>query len=383
MNGKTDAFLVWDGGSTIAIPPAMGQPRSDQLQGTVREQLSELCGRVCYDSLGTGRDSAKYHQHIREVTHYSTVEAAAFTIELTMESRATREQVANLFLNRPSLWVDLRHDGDGGRIRATLNLRHLVDWEKHSVSAARGRMALALLLGRFLGSAAHDMAPAILGETVLTDKQVTEAADHLGIVAALVDEPETDEEKWISVWVQGSRGFSHELVRHGDWTAISQRSTRYVDESESPWVMHPLIEVFLREKGDAWGSSDVNDPRFLMQHTYGSARSTYDRLVPQLQDWLLSKGVDKGTARKQARGAARGFLGNALETQVIFSASVAEWRHVMNMRASGAADAEIREVACKVLRLLKGSRYGDRFADLELGPSPDGIGECLVGGGAR
>jgi thymidylate synthase ThyX len=356
MNGKTDAFLVWDGGPEVRVPPAMGTPRSDQLQGTVREQLAELCGRVCYDSLGrTGRDSAKYHAHIREVGHYSTIEAAAFTVEFPGLEMA--DQVEAL-VNRPCLFV---RDGMNG-LRVTCNLRHAVeaDVDEH-------------LLWQDIANVASDIAPHIVRGWS------TETSNF----SLRVVEPETDEEKWVSLFLTMSRGASHELVRHGDWTAISQRSTRYVNESESPWVRHPLIDVFLREKGDAWGSTDVTDPRFLMQHTYGSARSTYDRLVPQLQEWLLARGVDKTSARKQARGAARGFLGNALETQVIFSASVAQWRHMLRMRASDAADAEIREVFCKALACLKASRYGDRFADMELVPASDGIGQSLRGGGAK
>jgi hypothetical protein len=39
----------------------------------------------------------------------------------------------------------------------------------------------------------------------------------------------------------------------------------------------------------------------------------YRFLADRLNARLRDKGVDKATARKQARGAARGVLGNALE----------------------------------------------------------------------
>lgn len=40
-----------------------------------------------------------------------------------------------------------------------------------------------------------------------------------------------------------SRGLTNELVRHRAGVAISQRSTRYVDESESDWCLHPSTEL--------------------------------------------------------------------------------------------------------------------------------------------
>jgi thymidylate synthase ThyX len=88
--------------------------------------------------------------------------------------------------------------------------------------------------------------------------------------------------------------------------------------------------------------------------------------------------VDAFTARKQARGAARGYLGNALFTELIFSASVAQWRRILAQRLNAAADAEIREMAADVLPILKGCRYGSDFADMNTKPSPDGIGVVLA-----
>jgi hypothetical protein len=57
FDGVIKAALVWDGGSNVVIPQEMGVPRADQMQGTTMERLAELAGRVCYDSLGSGRPS--------------------------------------------------------------------------------------------------------------------------------------------------------------------------------------------------------------------------------------------------------------------------------------------------------------------------------------
>jgi thymidylate synthase (FAD) len=178
--------------------------------------------------------------------------------------------------------------------------------------------------------------------------------------------PVSDGEAWASLHFGNvSRGLSHELVRHGDWTAISQRSTRFVDESEGEWVPHPLIG---RDQGlldQFMAARDV-------------CRPAYDRLVEGLQKEMKARGVDGTAARKQARGAARGVLGNALETQLVFSANVRQWKWMVQKRCSHAADAEIRVAFACALRLLKKAMPA-RFAggDWDLLPAKDGIGEVV------
>jgi hypothetical protein len=51
---------------------------------------------------------------------------------------------------------------------------------------------------------------------------------------------------------------------------------------------------------------------------------------------------------------------------------------MIRQRLSGAADAEMRAVYSQVLVALQTSRYGDRFAEFRVVPSPDGLGEVLA-----
>lgn len=128
-----------------------------------------------------------------------------------------------------------------------------------------------------------------------------------------------------------SRGCTHELVRHRQGVAISQRSTRYVDEDESPYILHPLVTKVL----DGVVLDSVND-------SVNAARSAYRTIVSTVEHALLASGADKFTARKQARGAARGLLGNALCTSMVWSANIRALRNCIEQRANPAADAEIR-----------------------------------------
>lgn len=353
MFTEPTAQLVYDG--QFRLPAECGEPREDQLQGTRLEQLCELSGRECYDSLGRGRDSKDYHTHILQVGHLSVYEHANLTVELRLP---TPLSLLPALINRPGVWVS---QSSANTLRVTLNLRTAVEWDNWSGSLPGAQGVDDFLYSAVVGFAAEH-APQIVRNYKPRGSYVIEDA-HASVV-----EPETDDEKWISMRLTGSRGLTHEQVRHGDFTAISQRSTRYVDEAESSWVAHPLIKQFIKERTPFQGRID---------HVQAQSQKAYAMWVGILEPWLTERGVDKVTARKQARGAARGFLGNALESSMIFSASVSQWRRMMFMRASAAADAEIRVLYNALLRELRLSAHSDRFADLTNVPSPDGIGEVV------
>src|SRR5262249_16955082 len=105
---------------------------------------------------------------------------------------------------------------------------------------------------------------------------------------------------------------------------------------------------------------------------------TYRLLVARLEAYLQGQGVVRLAARKQARGAARGYLGNALATELLFSAPVSGWKWILSQRANALADAEIRAVYEPALAAPKASRQGDRFDAFTLVPSPDGLGKVLA-----
>ena len=321
------AELVYDYASRVQIPSSMGIPRADQMQGTSAEQLTEVCGRICYDSLGTGRNSEAYHQHIVEVGHGSVLEHYNITFCMNLAETDFYESL----INRPGVWI--RPDS---RI-LTCNLRTLLEWN---------RMGQSVETAKFVaGAIGEQLAPMIFG------RQPTSKMD---LLASLRYRPVFDEECCVSLYLAVSRGFSHEMVRHGDWTAISQRSTRYCDESVSDWVEHPLLGQYFKENDDGELLEAIDE-------LVSDSRSVYAVTTERMHEWLIRRGLSGTDARKQARGAARGFLGNALETEMIFSANVAQWKRILRQRGGPAADAEIRQIACLILIELKKSQYSSRF----------------------
>ena len=411
-----EARLVWDGGDTVYVPPKMGAPTPDQLTGTPGEQLCELACRVCYDSLGLGfngkpkgRSTGATLANVLDVQHHSVVEHFSQTIEIllpTDELSGTYRIVPGLhwlrdvnrhvealivlaFTGRPGAHIRLvgtpqddRFGPNKTALRVTVNVRAVLEWERWSAALLReqglGEVASVVRLWHYLGvKLARAMHPRV---PLLVEKPAPVATGDSWLLASptRVVAPETDAERHVSIYMVGSRGFGNELVRHR--YNISQRSTRYCDEAESPWHLHPLVGLYRQAR-----PKDVEMAETI-EAAIDMSKSAYAKLVVRLKGWLMET-LPPDTpyrakhALKQARGAARGLLGNALETQVVFTAPVWAWRHIIRMRAAEAADAEIRVIAAAALPELKRSRYADRFQDLELEPAGDGMGECLKGGG--
>jgi thymidylate synthase ThyX len=251
--------LVWDGGTNISIPSEMGIPRADQLQGMVREQLSELAGRVCYDSVGSGRSSPDYHKHIKEVGHLSVYEHAHMTVHVSEPLNAM------IFLNRPGLWVENCFE-EGFRV--TFNPRSILDWDMWSEQIRvldLIREKTAFNVGDMLSVHAEQAYPML----VPPRERSKEIAGGYSRRSAIVW-PQTDEEKWVSMFMVGSRGFSHELVRHGDRTGISQRC-----------LAGDTAITMVNGNGHAMPSRKKNGPR------------TIQWLYERMQDPRLKKVVGK------------------------------------------------------------------------------------------
>jgi thymidylate synthase (FAD) len=104
-----------------------------------------------------------------------------------------------------------------------------------------------------------------------------------------------------------------ELTRHRVGVAFSIRSTRYVDEGENPIVHHPLLDQL-------FDADDELYARFV--GVTNESRRLYRDMAAAIERDLADQGVDTTTARKQARGAARGILPSALETTIVWTANV-------------------------------------------------------------
>ena len=160
-----------------------------------------------------------------------------------------------------------------------------------------------------------------------------------------------------------SRSLTHELVRHRAGFAYSQRSQRYVDESDGSFVIPPaLLE----------GDGDHDEAKAVLEHALEAASASYAKLVAALGRSLPLEAFSSKTDRRKAvRQAARAVLPNATETKIFVTANVRAWRHFIEMRASPYADWEIRRLAIAVLEILQ-REAPLLFSDFSIADMADG-----------
>lgn len=356
---ETIADLIWDGNGTLYLPEKCRNVRQDQLLGTIGERLAEYCGRECYNSFdGKGRSSKDYHSHIIDVGHLSVWEHYNFTIEIPYHYDMLQDLIE--LANRPGVWLRIL---DYAYARITYNPRVVLDWDKFPFVMESSY--------REEGSWIRDQLKAHLA-VLCPNLYNLVYGDQRETPVGYVVEPETDDEKWITLCLDCSRGCEMEQNRHGDFTAISSRSTRFVNEVGSPYTKHPAIAYLISQKPEM---KEVVEAVSL-EAWEGSNRAY--RLISQwIEELMVSKSVNPFNARKQSRGAGRGFLGNALNQVTVFSANVSQWKRMLHLRYSNPADAEIRFLYNNILTCLKKSRYADCFENYNSVEASDGLGKVL------
>ncbi len=132
-----------------------------------------------------------------------------------------------------------------------------------------------------------------------------------------------------------SRAFTHQFVRHR-LCSFTQQSQRYVDESNFSYIEPESIR---------------NNPEAHSMFTefMDDAKKAYSELQK-----LGIKNED-----------ARFVLPNAVETQIVVTANLREWRHIVELRGEPGAQWEIRKAAIEVLRVLK-KHVPTVFEDFEI-----------------
>jgi thymidylate synthase (FAD) len=161
----------------------------------------------------------------------------------------------------------------------------------------------------------------------------------------------------VSFYITGiSRSLTHELIRHRHFS-YSQLSQRYVPERHAAMVEPDVI---------------AEDPELHAKFVAATdaAVAAYKDLLKGLEE----KFADEPNAtlrRKQARQAARAVLPNATETRIVVTGNYRAWRHFVAMRATEAADVEIRALAVECLRQLQ-KAAPNVFDDFDITTLPDG-----------
>lgn len=132
-----------------------------------------------------------------------------------------------------------------------------------------------------------------------------------------------------------SRSLTHQLVRHR-LASFTQKSQRYVGETNFSFVEPPKIK-------------ENEEAHKIYLDFMEKVRETYRKL----RDLKIPK------------EDARFVLPNATTTEIVITANLREWRHIMELRGSKHAQWEIRSMAIEILKILK-EKAPTVFEDFEI-----------------
>ena len=151
-----------------------------------------------------------------------------------------------------------------------------------------------------------------------------------------------------------SRVVTHELVRHRAGCAYSQESLRYVRLTD---IKASIPECF---KGNA-------EALALFGGTIEHLEYVQSRLAEIYKDDLASSDFGR---KKELTSAFRRLAPLGLATSITFTANIRALRHIIDMRTSLGAEAEIRTVFKMVAEICK-REYPNFFCDMTI--NPDGV----------
>ena len=270
----------------------------------------EFCGRICYKSEHRIEpDSAiPFVRKMADHGHNSVLEMGVVTLTVACDSAAP---IAALFFCQPR-FLQIDHLGDNrllisGSIRAFREM--YVFHPQDPISTA-----IAVFL--------HRRHPYFF-ETLLGGDQAMPAGIavekwELAEVERLAPE-QLARHRYVAVKFIVNRAVTHELVRHRPCAFLqeSQRYCRYADDKFGNEV------TFIKPLFFAEGSDEF---------------AVWKQSMEMMERQYL-KLIETSSAQ-----AARTVLPNSCKTEIIVYANLEEWRHILSLRTSRAAEPSMREV---------------------------------------
>jgi len=136
-----------------------------------------------------------------------------------------------------------------------------------------------------------------------------------------------------------SRSLLAQITRHR-MASFSVQSQRYVSEKDFQFVTPPEIE------GDEAAKKIFLD-------TMDDIAKSYNTLADALKSRYVSEGMAEKAAEKKAIEDARYVLPNACTTKMIVTMNARSLHNFFKLRCCNRAQWEIRDLACKMLALVK------------------------------
>ena len=269
----------------------------------------EFCGRICYKSehrIEAG-SAIPFVRKMAEHGHNSVLEMAVVSLDIT----CAPAQIANLYFCQPKfLQIDRL---SATRLLVTGSMRAFREMAQQHPDDAISNAIVVFLSKRhpYFFEGLCDGLKEDLSE-IRVEKIPLKQIERL-------ERQQLVKHRYLAVKFIVNRAVTHELVRHRPCTFLqeSQRYCRYSADKFGNEItfIRPLFFAEASEELSVW------------QESMAAMEQQYLRLLQ--------------TSTPQA---ARTVLPNSCKTEIIVYANLAEWRHILELRTSPAAEPSMREV---------------------------------------
>lgn len=270
----------------------------------------EFCGRICYKSEHRidGESAIPFVRRMAEHGHNSVLEMGVITFHLTSP---TRELIDDFFFCQPKY---LHIDRLGAtELLVTGSVRAFIEMAmQHSADAVAMAMVQRLKTDH----------PYFFETRTIPPCPQTSAVNLRKVPLAEIEQlpqQQLGRHRFLAVKFIVNRAVTHELVRHRPCTFL-QESQRYC-----------------RYSADKFG----NEVTFIKP-------LFFDETSPEYAIWKQSmEAMEEQYLRllqTTTPQAARTVLPNSCKTEIIVYANLAEWKHILALRTSAAAEPSMREV---------------------------------------
>ena len=270
----------------------------------------EKIGRVCYkseDKIAEGT-AKKFVKQMYNNKHHAMLEHYRFIMEV---SPVIYDPLSKLSLKHFELTND-------GRFVISFNARSLINMVEDSHCADYGYLPMSVsgirdeLIGHICKAyGCYELFGRSEDDTILLSTGV----NFIPNSPSAMTEYEWNRHGWRSIGFVTDRGITHELVRHREETSFAQESTRYCNYG---------IDRFGKEIAVIdQGFGEDSDEYAWWYDACKESENTYFK--------LLEFGVKPQMARS--------VLPTCLKAEIVITAPIYEWEHIMNLRYYGITGA--------------------------------------------
>lgn len=295
----------------------------------------ERCGRVCYkseDKIEEG-SAEKFIAGIIKRGHEAVLEHGAIVLKIRVRDWAVTQNDIQLLETDSDFRSFLRFTFDELRPIVSGNIRAWRDF----LYAHRCRFKYIPTFAKWMVKSYPELFPEFLDCVDETDFINVKPPVEL-YPADLVTANEKLNHQYQTLLFTCDRGVSHEMVRHRP-SSFCQESTRYCNYGK-----------------DGFGNQiTVIQPCYLVPNSSG--QNLWEHAC-KVSEKVYFDMLDRGFTPQEARAV----LPNSLKTELMMTAHMGEWRHVINLRCSKAAHPQARQVMMMGLGSMH-HHFPDMFED--------------------